>query len=264
MAGYRRPLVFVGTRSDMEPLIEIAEENNIPILGVVDRFYTGQKFHGLDVIGSDLDLLDKNNTVMQDLVEQADFFVASFFGGVTNVHVHTENTFHLRLERIDIVQQARCNLVNLIHPGADISRSAKLGRNILACRGVIIESHVKVGSFSQFMYNNIISHHAEIGTNCIFLAGNTGCTGGVKFGNNVVAGIESKVLNSGDKITVIGNNVIIGPKVMIFKDIPDDSIVQVNGKIIKNTYFTDDAYQGVGLYPTYQRLQTKENNNETN
>ena len=50
---YKRPVVFVGTRQNMEPLIEIAELNGIEILGILDRFYVGQKFEGLDVLGSD-------------------------------------------------------------------------------------------------------------------------------------------------------------------------------------------------------------------
>jgi acyl-[acyl carrier protein]--UDP-N-acetylglucosamine O-acyltransferase len=251
---YRRPLVFVGTRLDMEPLIEIAELNQIPILGILDRHYVGQKFEGLDVIGSDLDLLDANNQDMQKLKEQADFFVATFFGGNTNIENLNENTFHLRLERIDIVKQAGCNLINLIHPGATVSKTAKLGRNSLVMNHAYIESHCDIGSFCTFMYNNGIAHHAVIGDNCAFMPGTTGCAGLVKFGNNVLVGIESHVMSSGSSTTVVGNNVIIGPKMLILKDIPDNSVVQVNGKIIENTAFNADLYNGIGVVPSYVRI----------
>ncbi len=250
---YRRPLVFVGTRLDMEPLIEIAELNNIKILGILDRHYVGQKFEGLDVIGSDLDLLNNNGDIAQ-LKEQADFFVATFFGGNTNVDNLNENSFHLRLERIDLVKQAGCNLANLIHPDSIVSKTARLGRNSLVMNKAYIESHCNIGSFCTFMYNNGIAHHAQIGNNCAFMPGTTGCAGLVKFGNNVLVGIESHVMSSGTAPTVIGNNVIIGPKMLILKDIADNSIVQVNGKIITNTAYSADHYHGIGVVPTYKRI----------
>ena len=64
---YRRPLVFVGSRMDMEPLIEIAQERNIPILGILDRYYTNQKFEGIDVIGSDVDLVNPDNKDISEI-----------------------------------------------------------------------------------------------------------------------------------------------------------------------------------------------------
>ena len=251
---YRRPIVFVGTRLDMEPLIEIAELNNIKILGILDRHYVNKKFEGLDVIGSDLDLLNRDNKEILELNEQADFFVTTFFGGNTNIDNLDENTFHLRQERIDIVKQAGCNLTNLIHPDSSVSKTARIGRNTLIMNKAYIESHCNIGSFCTFMYNNGIAHHAVIGNNCAFMPGTTGCAGLVKFGNNVLVGIESHVMSSGSSPTVIGNNVIIGPKMLILKDVPDNSIVQVNGKIIKNTAYSADNYKGIGIVPTYKRI----------
>mgnify|MGYP003322360985 FL=1 len=186
---YRRPLVFVGSRMDMEPLIEIAEETGYQVLGILDRFYVGKKIEGIDVIGSDRDLPG------HELVEHCDFFVASYFSGTTNVDNDNENTFRLRLERMNLVEQVGCNLANLIHPNTEISKTARLGRNLLLCNGVYIENHVRVGSFTQFMYHTNAAHHSTIGKNCTFLP-DAGCAGETIIGDNVTIGINTRILYS--------------------------------------------------------------------
>lgn len=248
---YKRPLVFVGSRTDMEPLIEIAEDTGYQILGILDRFYVGKKIEGIDVIGSDLELPE------HELNDFCDFFVATYFSGTTNVHNNNENTFLLRLERINLVRQAGCNLANLIHPNTEISKSAKLGKNLLLFNGVYIESHVTVGSFSQFMYHSVAAHHSVIGKNCTFLP-DSGCVGHTVIGENVTIGINTRVLFSGDQPTRIGNNVVIGPGMSILKSIPDNSVVRVNGKIANNEHFTVDTHCDLIVAPSYRRL-TKEN-----
>jgi UDP-3-O-[3-hydroxymyristoyl] glucosamine N-acyltransferase len=253
MNKYKRPLVLVGSRSDMEPYIEIAEELGIPILGILDRFYVGNKLEGLDVIGSDLDLINPDAKDTQDLIEHADFFVASFFGGRTNLKIDNENTFLLRMQRIDLVKQARCNLINLIHPDCNISRTARLGRNTLVLPGAYIESHVNIGSFCQFMYHSGVAHHTIIGENCTFLP-DSGTTGSVNIGNNVLVGINSRILSSGASETKIGDNVIIGPALTILKDIPENKTILLNGKIVTNENFTDEVYEESGIASSYNRI----------
>lgn len=254
--SYKRPLVFVGTRQNMEPYLEIAEENDIPVLGILDRFYSGQKFEGVDVIGSDLDLIDPDKSDIFELAEYADFFVSTFFGGTTNPEVYAENTFQLRMERIDIVTQARCNLANLIHPNSAISKTAQLGRNVMVFPTARIESHVKVGSFCQFMYYNVIAHHSVIGQNCLFLPGTTGTAGSVIVGNNVIVGTDTHIVSTREHRTVIGDNVIIGPGLTIVKDIPNDSVVQLSGKVVPNTKYTRDVYKDIGIATKFQRITT--------
>lgn len=254
MPKYKRPLVFIGTRSDMEPYMEIAEELGIPVMGILDRFYVGQKFEGLDVLGSDLDLLDPTSKTYKNK-DFADYFVCSFFGGRTNTDIDSENTFQLRMERIEIAERAGINLVNLIHPGAQVSKSAYIGRNTLILYGAYIESHVRIGSFGQFMYRSSVAHHSTIGKNCTILP-DGGTSGSVTVGDNVIIGVNSRILSAGDEESKIGNNVLIGPGVTVLKDIPDNSIVQVSGKILPNERFTSDAYGGIGISPSYKRLSS--------
>lgn len=254
MPKYKRPLVFVGTRSDMEPYIDIAEENGIQILGILDRFYVGQKFEGLDVIGSDLDLINPNSDVSK-LTETADFFVASFFGGRTNTEIDSQNTFQLRMERIDLVKQAGVNLINLIHPGCLVSRTATIGRNTLVQFGAYIESHTKLGSFCQVMYRASVGHHTTMGNNCLMLP-DSGTSGSITMGDNVIVGVNSRLLSAGEHTTKVGSNVLIGPSVTVLKDIPSNSIVQVNGKIMPNDKFTADVYGGIEIAPLYKRLSS--------
>ena len=252
MYKYRRPLVFVGTRLDMEPLIDIPTDQGIPILGILDRFYLGQKFEGLDVLGSDLDLINPESNPIKDLVEYADFFVVTYFAGIINAESDSENMFQLRAKRIELVKHAGCNLINLLHPDSTVSKTAQLGRNILTMPGSRIESHTKVGSFSQFMYNTVVAHHSVVGENCALMP-SAGISGSITLGKNVFLGIQSSVLSTTTP-TVIGDNVMIAPSVTVLKDIPDNSIVQLNGKILPNKKFTEDVYDGMSISSSYKRL----------
>ena len=248
MFKYKRPLVFVGSRLDMEPLIEIAEENGYKVLGILDQFYTGQKIEGIDVIGSELDLHKL------DLVEQCDFFVASYFSGTTNVNNDNENTYLLRNKRISLVKQLGCNLANLIHPDVEISKTATIGRNIIFFKGTFVESHVRIGSFSQFLYYSRIAHHSIIGENCVWLP-SAGCAGNTIVGDNVVIGTDVSILKAGNEQTRIGNNVIIGPGLTIFRSVPDNSTVKVDGKIVPNIDFCHDPCQDIHTVSSLRRAK---------
>jgi len=147
----KKPLVLIGTRYNILPLIEIAEATNYQVIGILDRFYVGQKYEGIDVIGSDLDLLDPTNQKMQDLISTAEFFVCTYFPGYTNTDNPNENTLFLRLQRINIVKQAGCRLANLIHPRAEISKYAEVGNNILALLNAYVEPKAIVGNFCTLM-----------------------------------------------------------------------------------------------------------------
>ena len=248
---YKRPLVLVGTRSDLEPIVEIAEELDIPILGILDRFYVGQTFQDIPVLGSDLDLLDPTSDVYK-LIETSDFFVCTYFGGVTNTNNPNENTFLLRQERIDIVRRAGCNLINLIHPDSRVSRTATLGRNILVLPSAYIESHTQIGSFGTFMYRISVAHHSIVGENCTMMP-DAGTGGTVTLGKNVTIGVNTRILSSGSN-TAVGDNAVIGPGLTILRDIPANSIVQVNGKILENKQLTPEFYLENDIGFTYRKV----------
>ena len=249
----RTPLVLVGTRYNILPLLEIAEATNYEVIGILDRFYVGQKFEGINVIGSDLDLLDKENQTIQDLVSTAEFFVCTYFPGYTNTNNPNENTFLLRLQRIDLVKRAGCQLANLIHPKADISKYATVGKNTLALLNSYVEPRATVENFCTLMQGVGIGHNSIVGENCSF-SGDGGVAGSVTMGKNVYVGVNVRILNTMEKNVTVGDNVIIGPGLIIMKDIPADTIVYPNGKMVPNYDFDPKKYEGNGIFPSYQRL----------
>jgi len=85
-------------------------------------------------------------------------------------------------------------------------------------------------------------------------SGDGGVAGSVIMGKNVYVGVNVRILNTMEKNVSIGDNVIIGPGLIVMKDIPPDTIVYPNGKMVPNREFDPKKYEGNGIFPSYQRL----------
>lgn len=111
------------------------------------------------------------------------------------------------------------NTVNIIHPNAVVSSSAKLGKGILIEAGCLITpspvigNNVVVNTGSQINHDNIIDDHVYIASGVIL-------SGSVHIGENTL-------LDDGVIITLgksVGKNSLIGAGSVVTKDIPDNVV----------------------------------------
>ncbi|HOK41534.1 MAG TPA: acetyltransferase [bacterium] len=109
--------------------------------------------------------------------------------------------------------------INLIDPSARLSRSVKLGRNILIMKNVSIAINVEIGDNVIIYPNSTIDHDCKIGSHShicpgVIMAGN------ITVGEAVFLGIGCVISN---KIE-IGDNTIIGAGAVVIKNIEANTI----------------------------------------
>lgn len=228
----KRPLVFIGSKLSMRPLCELAELNGYKVLGGFDQCYAGQVHQGVEYIGTEMDLWYPNKE-NNDLLSHCDFFVATLFL-LTNWS-DRERKEH----QISLAKSRPMNLATLVHPGASISASARVGRGCMIEYGVVLEAGVVVGDFSSLLYHSVIAENSRIGENVLMHAhGLVGSETIVE--DHVTLGPRVSIGRLADQPIRIGNNSTVCSLGAIYKDIPANSLVMPDGKI--RTQSPDQKY----------------------
>lgn len=119
--------------------------------------------------------------------------------------------------------------VNIIHPDAVVSPTAKIGKGVLIECGCLITpspvigNNVVVNTGSQVNHDNIVEDH-------VYIASGVVLSGGVTIGSNTL-------LDDGVIVTLgksVGKNSLIGAGAVVTKDIPDGVVAYGNPcKIIR-------------------------------
>ena len=113
--------------------------------------------------------------------------------------------------------------INVIHPNAVVSPSAKIGKGVLIEAGClvtpspIIGDNVVINTGSQVNHDNIIEDH-------VYMASGVVLSGGVTIGENTLID-DGVVVTLGRKI---GRDSLIGAGAVVTKDIPDKVIAYGN------------------------------------
>lgn len=122
------------------------------------------------------------------------------------------------------------NLPSLIHPKAEISKYAKVGKACIVHALSFVWTEAAIGDFTIISPNVVIAHHTIFGTGSFI---STGCSigAGIGFGIETFVGIGATVMTGVKKI---GDRVTIGAGSVVISDIEDCSIVAgVPAKLIK-------------------------------
>jgi len=119
--------------------------------------------------------------------------------------------------------------INIIHPSAIISKSAKLGKGCLIAPGVIIGPGAEIGSHTILNSAVTIDHDTVLQGNVIIGPG-VHIPGHVRIKSHTFIGVGSSCVNS---ITV-GSNCLIGAGSVVTKNVPDNVIAAgVPAKVIR-------------------------------
>jgi len=230
-----KPIILIGTRQDIHIPIRTAQSSGREIIAIVDRFYVGKEIEGIPVIASDLDLLDTSSSLYKNK-DSYDWFIATFFGGTTNITNDNENVWALRQERYNLAKKAGITLTNLISRQGYVDPTTTMGENNIFGFGSYTGAHCSIGNFNTVGYNVGLSHHIKLGNFNTFAGGNN-IVGGVKLHDNIVIGAGCNISKRATKDTIIGSNVIISPGMTIMKSVPDNTIIFPNGKTRTNKHF---------------------------
>jgi sugar O-acyltransferase (sialic acid O-acetyltransferase NeuD family) len=201
-AGYKNSLLIVGCSMHGRVVYEAAIKQKIYI---------------------PIAFVDYSNTISNDTVYKLNIFeiddIESFFqNGTKNIFINTNN-IQLTKSIYEKAKKIGFDVVNIIHPSAEVSETATLGKSIFIGAQAIIGTNVKIGSFSKILNKASIAHDSIIKENVQVSDGAT-VAGNVLIEDNVIIGINVGIIN---KCKIGKNSTIISGKIVI-NDIPENTI----------------------------------------
>jgi len=134
-----------------------------------------------------------------------------------------------KIHLIDQVRALGIQLVNLIHPSAYVSRTAKIGENVIINSGAQIATNCQLGDHVIINRGALIGHDVIINDLCYI-------SPGVNIASHVWVGAKTKIgmgANIIEKVQ-IGESCLIGAGSLITKDVPDRvNVVGMPARIIE-------------------------------
>lgn len=190
-------------------IIELAEicGYNITSLLHYDNSKDGDFFHGIKIEGSYND-----PDVCKNVVSGHPVFLSM-------------GSSKVRLDAAEWLKRNGAIFPNLIHPDAEISRSAKIGEGVIIKKGACIQACSEVKDYSVVCDNSIICHHSVLEDGC-FVAGLTVIGAYTNLGRCVFVG-QGAVIPSG-KVSHVGENTVIGAGAVVTKSLGSGKIFAGN------------------------------------
>ena len=141
----------------------------------------------------------------------------------TNLFFISFGAMKYRKNVYDFLSSNGWEAVNIIHPDAVVSPTAKIGKGVLIECGCLITpspvigDNVVVNTGSQVNHDNVVEDH-------VYIASGVVLSGGVTIGSNTL-------LDDGVIVTLgrsVGKNSLIGAGAVVTKDIPDGVVAYGN------------------------------------
>ncbi len=144
----------------------------------------------------------------------------------------TRRAFADRLEAQDF------ELINAIHPSANLARNVSLGRNIVVAAGALVCAHCQVGDSVILNTGCIVDHESLIGTATHVCPG-ARIAGRVTIESGAFVGIGATVIQS----LRVGYEAVIGAGAVVVQDVaPMSTVVGVPAREIKSVQRTAEMH----------------------
>ncbi len=174
------------------------------IIGLLDmdKKLLNKEILGVHVLGSDKDMLK----YFKKGIKHA-------FIGIGSV-----SDPKIRIEKYNLLLNHSYTIVDVIHPTAVISPSAKTGIGITVMAGAIINAEAIVGNNVILNTGSVVEHNCVIGNN-VHISPGVFLGGDVQIGDNSHIGIGVTVIQQ----IKIGKNCVIGAGSVVINDVPDNT-----------------------------------------
>jgi len=128
-------------------------------------------------------------------------------------------------------------LINAIHPSANLAHNVVLGRNIVVAAGALVCAHCQIGDSVILNTGCIVDHEALIGTATHICPG-ARLAGGVTVEAGAFVGIGATVIQS----VRVGYEAVIGAGAVVIDDVaPMSTVVGVPARPVKQIQKTAEA-----------------------
>jgi sugar O-acyltransferase (sialic acid O-acetyltransferase NeuD family) len=138
----------------------------------------------------------------------------------------------IRREYAERINEAGFELINAIHPSANVAGNATLGKNIVIASGALVCAHCQIGNSVILNTGSIVDHESII-ANCAHICPGAKLAGRVIVEGGAFVGIGATVIQN----VRIGTDAIVGAGAVVISDVPPAStVVGVPAKVIKSPF----------------------------
>lgn len=142
----------------------------------------------------------------------------------------------VRRDFADACEQAGLQLINAIHPSANIARNVTLGRNVVIAAGALVCAHGQIGDSVILNTGCIVDHETMIGTATHICPG-ARLAGRVTVESGAFVGIGATVIQN----VRIGYEAVVGAGAVVVNDVrPLTTVVGMPAREIKDRSESDD------------------------
>ncbi|MHC4695986.1 MAG: acetyltransferase [Planctomycetota bacterium] len=194
----------------------------IEVAGFVDsnRTVTGRRIDGIEVLGHPDDLPD----------------IRRRFGANRAIVAIGDNG--VRRAFADRLGLLGFELINAIHPSANLARNVTLGTNIVIAAGALVSAHCQIGDSVILNTGCIVDHESMIGTATHICPG-ARLAGRVTVESGAFVGIGATVIQS----VRVGYEAVVGAGAVVTTDVPPMStVVGVPARVIKQSEAAHDSW----------------------
>lgn len=208
-----KKVIVIGSGGHAKVVIDILNlMSNIEIIGITSKsLHKGTEFFNYTVLGDD--------TILNEFVLDNEVYVAMGLGGFRDNN--------LRKQVYNYCKNLGLSFVNVIHPSAIISNTAKIGEGVVIFPGVVINTDVTIGNNVIIATNSSIDHETIISDHVLISAGAiigayTKIDDGalIALGANVVSGI------------IIGSNSLVAAGAVVINNVEaEESVYGIPAKV---------------------------------
>lgn len=135
----------------------------------------------------------------------------------------------VRLQYAREASEAGLDLIQAVHPRAVVSRSARLGRNVVVAASAVICADAVIGDSCIINTAAVIDHETIIGE-AVHVCPGANLAGRVRVEDLVMIGMGANII----QCLTVGARSVIGAGTVVLKDIPPDcTAVGVPARIVK-------------------------------
>jgi carbonic anhydrase/acetyltransferase-like protein (isoleucine patch superfamily) len=220
-----KPLIFIGSNSNILMYAELAEQVGIQIKGIIDTDYFGNTtdIDGIPIIDSVDGLIEK----IEMYRTKFNFFCATNWLPMKD-ELLVRNT-KKRLGLIQVLEENKLSIISLIDPTSVVSKYAKIGRNVYLGAFTHLEPHTCIDDYVSVYHHTGIGHHSRVGFNSI-VQRQCAITSNVTISENCFISLNCKLLKW---FTTIEKGTWIQNSLVVERSTIKDEIVSIYGSNTK-------------------------------
>lgn len=223
-----KPLIFVGSNTNIHLYVDIAKRIGYTIAGMVDDDYHGQgSFYDIPIIARLEDLNDYNK------YKDYQFICVTNWQPKWLTLNYTVRDANKRQQLINIMESAELDVATIVSPSTEVgSHNTHIGRGVFIDSFCQISNSVSIGDYTSIYSQTSIGNETTVGRNCV-LQRRVGVIGNVTIEDDVYMAAYSIMAKH---YGTLATGTVIHPGVQVMRDTEPHEVVGLQGKDLRRIY----------------------------